>query len=102
MKCARCGKKILPNQAFFGEEGTPFAGQPLCQSCYYKTLMKRKLRYDKKRKNEYSKRNQYEKMNPYRTELKKENKESEESSKTYGKREDEYKLIDEKPPTSNE
>ena len=102
MKCSRCGKKITVNQAFFGEEGTPFAGQRLCQSCYYKTLMKRKLRYDKKRKNEYSKRNQYKKTNFYRTKLSEESKESEESSKTYGKREDEYKLMDEKPPTTNE
>lgn len=102
MKCARCGKKITPDQAFFGEEGTPFAGETLCQSCYYKTLSKRKLRYDKKRKNEYSKRNQYKKTNLYRTELSKESKESEESSKTYGKKEDEYKLMNEKSSTSNE
>lgn len=101
MKCSRCGKKITPDQAFFGEEGTRFAGQCLCQSCYYKTLMNRKLRYDK-RKHEYSKRNQYKKTNLYRTEKSEESKESEESSKIYGKKEDEYKLIDEKLPTSNE
>jgi hypothetical protein len=86
----------------FGEEGTPYAGMPLCQSCYYKTLVKRKLRYERKRKNQYSKRNQYRRMNLYKTELSEESKELKEGSEAYLRKGDKYKLSDEKTSYAKE
>ena len=38
MKCAMCGKVLGENEIFFGEEGTEYAGLPLCKKCYFKHL----------------------------------------------------------------
>ena len=35
MKCAICDKRIKKSEAYVGDEGTLYEGNPLCESCYY-------------------------------------------------------------------
>jgi len=35
VKCYVCDKRIRKSQAYFGDEGAPLEGKPLCETCYY-------------------------------------------------------------------
>jgi len=35
MRCHVCEKNLRRSQAYFGDEGTPLEGKPLCEECYY-------------------------------------------------------------------